>query len=795
MSFRDRLGREMLLFDGAMGTQLQSFGLAGGELPETWNILHPDTVYSIHKSYVEAGCDILKTNTFGANALKFQKPPYTVSALVEAGVALAKRVAKEAGREVLVALDMGPTGKLLKPSGELEFCEAYELYKEQVVAGAKAGADLVLIETMGDLYEIKAAVLAAKENSNLPVVVTMIFNENGKLLTGADIPTALFTLEGLGVDMLGFNCGLGPRQMLPFVQEILKYTSTPIAVNPNAGLPTCVDGVTTFDVAPDEFSEALFEIASLPGVQAVGGCCGTTPDHLHEAVKKCKPIAPQEVKEKDFTAVTSYSKTVFLADKPVIIGERINPTGKKRLKQALLTGDTAYVFEQAVSQADAGADVLDVNVGLPELDEAKVLPETVQALQTITNLPLQIDTSDVTAMENALRLYNGKPLINSVNGKQSSMEAVFPLAKKYGGVVVCLTLDENGIPDTAEGRIRIAEKLIKTAASYGIPKKDLIIDALTLTVSTGADNAQVTLDALDYIRHKLGVHTVLGVSNISFGLPARENINTAFFTMAMQRGLSAGIINPQSEKMMQAYYSFCALNGMDENFETYMAHAVQTQTATAAPTAVNNETDLKTAVIKGLKTQATEQTKALLKTKEPLEIVEEELMPALDVVGDGFEKGTLFLPQLLMSAEAAKAAFEVIRDALQKSGQAGESKGKIVIATVQGDIHDIGKNIVKVLLENYGFTVLDLGKDVPPEEILETAKREQVRLVGLSALMTTTVVNMEKTIKLLNQEYPSCKIMVGGAVLTQDYADRIGADFYSKDAMGSVRYAEKLFSE
>ena len=792
MGIRDKLGKEMLLFDGAMGTQLQAHGLQAGELPEVWNLTHADVVRGIHRAYADAGCDILKANTFGANALKFAGTPYTVSEIVQAALKNARAAAETSAREIFVALDLGPTGKLLKPYGELEFSKAYALYKEQILAAGNQ-ADLILIETMGDLYEIKAAVLAAKENSDLPVVVTMIFDEQGKLLTGADIPTALFTLEGLGVDMIGFNCGLGPAQMLPFVQKISAIGSTPIAVNPNAGLPECIDGVTSYNVSPAEFADALAEIAHCDGVWAVGGCCGTTPAHLEAAVRVCKGIAPKAIKQKDFTAVTSYGRTVTLGEHPILIGERINPTGKKRLKAALLEGNEGYIFSEAVAQADSGAQVLDVNVGLPEIDEPAVLERTVQGLQGITDLPLQIDTSDPAAMEGALRIYNGKPLINSVNGKQESMDAVFPLAKKYGGVIVCLTLDEHGIPDTAAGRIQIAEKIIKTAESYGIAKKDLIIDTLAMTVSTGADNAKITLEALRYIRRTLGVHTVLGVSNISFGLPKRDSINAAFFTLAMENGLSAGIINPKSDAMMNAYYAFCALKGLDENFAQYIAHV----TDGASPVKTETGTDLKTAVVKGLKAEAGEQAKQLLKNTEPLAIINTHLIPALGTVGQGFENGTIFLPQLLMSADAAKVAFDEIKQVIAQSGAsaANAKKDKIVIATVKGDIHDIGKNIVKVLLENYGFDVIDLGKDVPPEVVLETAKRERVRLVGLSALMTTTVANMEITINLLRREYPACKIMVGGAVLTQDYANRIGADFYSKDAMGSVRYAEKLFSE
>lgn len=788
MKFIDLLGKERLFFDGAMGTMLQKNGLSAGEIPETWNITHRDTVYAIHKAYADAGCNIIKSNTFGANALKFKGTDYTVEEIVTSAIDIAK-TAVSGKDKTFVALDLGPTGKLLKPYGELPFETAYELYKQQVIAGKKAGADLVLIETMGDTYEIKAAVLAAKENCDLPIVVTMIFDESGKLLTGSDIKTAVFMLEGLGVDAIGFNCGLGPRQMLSLLPELLKYSSTPLVVNPNAGLPECVNGVTFFNVTPEDFANDLKELAEM-GVSLLGGCCGTTPEHLKEAVKLCKDIPVLPVKQKSITAVTSYSKTAVIGERPIIIGERINPTGKKKLKAALVSGDSGYIFSEALSQVECGADVLDVNVGLPEIDEPKVMCDTVKGIQGITNLPLQIDTSDPAAMEQALRIYNGKPLINSVNGKKESMEKIFPLAKKYGGVVVCLTLDEGGIPESAEGRIKIAEKIINTAKEYGIDKKDLIIDTLAMTVSTGAENAKRTLQALSYVRNTLGVNTVLGVSNISFGLPKRDNINAAFFTLAMGSGLSAGIINPKSDSMMNAFYSYCALNGYDENFETYIS-----KTSDSAPTAKNDKTDLKTAVINGLSGAAGENARELLKTEQPLDIINLYLIPALDIVGKGFEDGTIFLPQLLMSADAAKAAFDEIKASIPAEANDSEKKNKVVIATVKGDIHDIGKNIVKVLLENYGFDVIDLGKDVDPEIIVDTAIKEKVKLVGLSALMTTTVVNMEETIRLLRKRYPECKVMVGGAVMTQDYADRIGADSYAKDAMGAVRYAERLFSD
>lgn len=789
MSFREKFGKELLIFDGAMGTLLQENGLKAGEIPETWNMLHEDIVYKIHKSYVDAGADIILANTFGANRLKLAETGYSVDEIIKKAVGIARRVADSVDREVFVALDLSTTGKLLEPYGDMPFETAYDIYKEQIMAGVEAGVDLILLETMGDLYEIKAGVLAAKEICDLPVVVSMIFNEKGQLLTGADIKTAVFTLEGLRVDGIGINCGLGPKQMIEYVDEMLKYSSTPVIANPNAGLPECINGVTSYNVLPEEFAEDIKKIVEL-GACSVGGCCGTTPNHIKAVSEKCKNMPILSVKPKNFTAVTSYSKTTLIGEKPVIIGERINPTGKKKLKEALKEKDFDYIVSEAVIQTDKGSHVLDVNVGLPGIDEKEMLVTAVKTVQGVVNLPLQIDTSNTDALEAALRIYNGKPLINSVNGKKESMDKVFPLAKKYGGVVVCLALDEDGIPETVEGRIKIAEKIINEAKKYGIEKKDLIVDTLAMTVSTGKENANITLGALDYVRNTLGVNTVLGVSNISFGLPSREIINTAFFTMAMQKGLSAGIINPLSEMMMNAYYSFCALKGYDDNCEEYIKNVAQVEAVVTG-----DSVTLKEAIIKGMKSKAGECAKQLLNSQEPLDIINQEIVPALDVVGQGFEKGTVFLPQLLMSADSAKEAFTEINAKLKASGKNNTSKGKIVIATVKGDIHDIGKNIVKALLENYGYDVIDLGKDVDPELVVETAIKENVKLVGLSALMTTTVENMEATIKLLNEKYPSCKTMVGGAVLTQDYADRIGADFYSKDAMQSVRYAEELFGQ
>lgn len=792
MNITERWKKEILFFDGAMGTMLQKQGLKPGELPELWNITKEEVILEIHKQYLMAGCNIVKTNTFGINPFKMKDSGHTCEELTEKGVELAKRAIAETGKDAYAALDIGSLGKLLEPLGDLPFEDACAAFAPACMAGERAGADLCLIETMNDTYEIKAAVLAAKEHTSLPIVVTMVPDETGKLLTGADLEAAVAMLEGLRVDAIGLNCGFGPDIMKGFLPKLREISSLPIVLNPNAGLPVVVDGKTSYLVEPGEFA-AIMEGIAREGVSALGGCCGTTPAHIEALVKACKGIPPLEVSDKGRSVVSSYTHAVTLDGKPKIIGERINPTGKSRFKQALREKDLEYIYKEALVQQEKGAHILDVNVGLPEIDEVELMKEVVTGLQGITDLPLQIDTSDITAMEAAMRLYNGKPLLNSVNGKQESMDAVFPLAAKYGGMVVCLTLDENGIPETAKGRIAIAEKIIKEAAKYGIGKKDLLIDTLTMTISTGQENAKTTLDALDYVRHTLGVHTTLGVSNISFGIPQREKANTAFFTIALSRGLSAGIINPNSEGMMGAYYAFCALNGSDSQCKEYIARYSGQVSQPAIP-AGGSEITLFEAVVKGLSASAGQAAKKELETKEPLAVIDGELIPALDKVGQGFEAKTVFLPQLLMSADAAKAGFDAIKEHLKAQGDASESKGTIVIATVKGDIHDIGKNIVKVLLENYGFRVIDLGKDVPPEQVVAAAKEHQVKLVGLSALMTTTVANMELTIKMLKQELPECNVMVGGAVLTQTYADMIGADFYSKDAMGSVRYANALFS-
>ena len=801
----DIFGKNSILFlDGAMGTQLQARGLKPGEVPELWNLTRPDDVRAVHEAYFAAGADIVYANTFGANSAKYHGDA-PLADVVSAAVAVAKEAAARAGGRRFVALDVGPTGRLLKPAGDFEFDAAYDAFAEQVRLGAAAGADLVAVETMGDLYELKAAVLAAKENSNLPVLATVALGEDGKLLTGADVDCVAALLEGLHADAIGLNCGFGPDRMLAFVKRLAARTSLPIVVKPNAGLPKVVDGRTVFTVGPEEFARDVAALVEA-GASVVGGCCGTTPAHIaavHGLLqgKTCSrpPVQP-------FTVVCSGSRAVEIPfDDTILIGERINPTGKKKLRAALTEGDVAYVLREAVSQAEAGAHVLDVNVGVPGLDEPAVLDATVQAVQSVTDLPLQIDTSDPAALERALRHYNGKALVNSVNGKDESMATVLPLVAKYGGAVVALTLDEDGIPSTADGRVAIANKIVARGAEYGLKPSDFVVDVLCLAVSADSSSANVILEAMRRVRSELGCRTCLGVSNISFGLPARPLLNAAFYTMALANGLSAGIVNPLAADMMTAYRAYRALAGKDpacgEWVEKYRdwtpgvaAEAASTKNAAAGQDAAESTGGIAAAIRRGLKSDAAAAAKASLASgRAPLDVIGDGIVPALEEVGRGFESGKVFLPQLLMAAEAAGAAFEVVRAAMP--ADAAAAKGPIVVATVKGDIHDIGKNICRALLENYGFKVIDLGRDVAPEAVVAAAKREGARLVGLSALMTTTVGAMEETVKLVHAELPNCRVAVGGAVLTADYAAKIGADSYSKDAMGLVRYAESVFAE
>ncbi|MBQ3086767.1 MAG: homocysteine S-methyltransferase family protein [Clostridia bacterium] len=774
--------KNLQFFDGGFGSLLQKRGLQPGEKPEAWNISHPDAVLAIHKEYLQAGSDIITTNTFGANALKYDDP----ASVIRAGVQVAKQAVAQVGYGK-VALDIGPTGKLLEPFGPLGFEDCVDLFKQQIGAGCTQ-ADLIIIETMSDLQEARAAVLAAKETCSLPIFVTLSFGEDGRLLTGASVEVAVAVLEGMGVDAIGLNCGLGPVEMLPLAKRMAAVTSLPIILNPNAGMPVLENGETVYKITPEIYAQAVGELLKV-GVAFVGGCCGTTPDYikaLHTAFSQYPFVVPSE---KSRTVIASNTKTVVLEDKPVVIGERINPTGKPKLKEALRNADMDYVVREAMTQEEHGADILDVNVGAPGVNEKEVLPQCIRVITQTVTLPLQIDTADPAAMEQALRCYCGKALINSVNGKQESMDAVFPLVKKYGGCAVCLTLDENGIPETADGRLRIAEKIVREAERYGIARSDLLIDTLTLSVSTKADNAIVTLESLRRVRFDMGLHTVLGVSNVSFGLPDRPGVNAAFLTLAMQNGLSAAIINPLSRPERTAVLAFRALNAMDENCENYIAFASDAPAQAVAEETVQT---LAFAVRKGLAEKAAELAKEMLKSNDALQIINAELIPALTAVGEAFEKKTLFLPQLLSSAKAAQSAFAVLRE---NGKQTENADKKIVFATVKGDIHDIGKNIVTMLLSNYGFTVIDLGKDVPPQTVAETVVENGVKLVGLSALMTTTLPAMEETVKLLRAVKPDCKVMVGGAVVTQEYADSIGAHFYGKDAMEAVHIAQTFFDD
>ncbi|MBO5928767.1 MAG: homocysteine S-methyltransferase family protein [Clostridia bacterium] len=786
MSVLTYLQQHITVLDGGMGTLLQAAGLGAGELPERWNLTHPDIITDLHRQYYDAGSHIVSTNTFGANLLKFSAAE--LEDIIKAAVQHARTAASQSTTEgeKFVALDIGPTGKLLKPYGDLDFEEAVELFAATVRLGVQYGVDLILIETMNDLYETKAALLAAKENSTLPVFVSNAYGADGKLMTGANVDAVVALLEGMGADAIGVNCSLGPQQLVPIVEQYLARSSLPILVQPNAGLPEVKNGVTVFNVLPPSFAETMSYLVER-GIRVVGGCCGTTPSYIAAVCEKIRGKAPLPIQPKHITCASSYTHAVDFTDMPVLIGERINPTGKKRFKQAVREHDMGYILNEGIAQQQKGVQLLDVNVGLPEIDEVRLLTDTVCQLQAVVDLPLQIDTADPVAMESALRRYNGKAMVNSVNGKAESMARIFPLVKKYGGLVVALTLDENGIPATAAERVAIAQNILGTAATYGIAAKDIVFDTLCMTVSADPQAGNVTLSALKTIKETLGCHTSLGISNVSFGLPCREAVNSTFFAMALQNGLSAAIMNPYADDMLKTYHAFCALTGRDENCAGYLAFAAQQAPSVCADT---HTLTLQEAIIKGLGDAAATLTAQLLTTTDGLTVVQNEIIPALDRVGTGYEQHTVFLPQLLMSAEAAKAAFGVIKSALKNETAA--DKGHVIIATVKGDIHDIGKNIVKLLLENYGFRVTDLGKDVAPRTVLEAVQSTGSRLVALSALMTTTVPAMEETVQLLHREAPGCRVIVGGAVLTADYAAAIGADYYGADAMEAVRYAEKI---
>ena len=789
MSFSELLRQDVVLLDGGMGTLLCEKGLRPGEPTQRWNLTHPDEVAAIHRAYMDAGSHIVCANTFGVNTLKHSLEE--ADALIGAAFGCLRQAKSgTAGKqEILLALDIGPLGRLLEPFGDLLFDDAVSAFANVVQLGVKHGADAIVIETFTDLYETKAALLAAKENSTLPVLVSNAYSQDGRLLTGAKPEAVIATLEGMGADAIGVNCSFGPKTLLPIVNEYLTHASVPVLFQPNAGLPeTTADGVR-YNVSAEEFAEDTAK-AIKNGVRLVGGCCGTTPAYIRALKKEAMRVTPTIQAVKPRTVVTSSVSAVVLGDKPSVIGERINPTGKKRLRQAIEAGDWDMILTEAENQIEAGAQILDVNLGVPGTDEKENLVNVTRELQAEYSVPLQIDTGDPAAMEAALRHYNGKALINSVNGKQESMDAVFPLVKKYGGAVIALTLDEDGIPETVSGRVAIAEKLLREASKYGIKKDDILFDPLCLAVSADPSAAATTLAAVREITTKLGCRTVLGVSNVSFGLPDRPVLNSAFLTMALENGLSAAIMNPCSPDMMRAYRAFNALRGNDPACESYISFCEKTAPAQTAPMPASKaENDgLKATVIKGQTTKAAALARALLTTRQPMEIVTDEIMPALEEVGRAFESGKVFLPGLLMSAEAAKAAFSAVKDAM-KTDDAAENKALFILATVKGDVHDIGKNIVKLLLENYGYEVIDLGKDVSPEAVAETAVRTNAPFAGLSALMTTTLPAMEDTVALLRQKAPKCRIVVGGAVLTEEYARQIGADHYAPDAMSAVRYA------
>ncbi len=776
---------KILLFDGGMGTMLQRGALKEGELPELLNISNPEALLNVHRQYVEAGCDVVTTNTFGANRRKLGSSDM-VESVVTSGVEIAKK-----SHAKYVALDIGPTGAMLEPYGTLTFDEAYDMFKEQVIAASNAGADLVVIETMSDLKEAKAALLAVKENCSLPVVVTMSFEQDGRTFLGTTPQIAAVTLSSLGADAIGINCSLGPKEVLPYVEAMLKVSRVPVMVQPNAGLPQIEEGKTVYKILPDEFADYMLKMLDM-GVKVVGGCCGTTPEHIKAVRQIIDKNEFVKFEPKYVTAFTSSQSFVCISnDETCVIGERINPTGKKRLKQALIDEDMSYITWEAISQTEAGADVLDVNAGLPDIDEKYMLVKMVNEIQAITSLPLQIDSSDTSAIDAAARIYGGKPIINSVNGKTESMESVLPLVKKYGASVVALTLDENGIPDKAEQRVAIAKRIVERAAEYGIPKEDILVDCLVLTASTNQHTVMETLKAVSMVKRELGVKTVLGVSNVSFGLPSRPLVNSTFLAAAFGCGLNAPILNPLSKEYMDVVNSFRLLNNESNSMENFICK--YSGEKIEASKVQQGDLSLEEIIVKGYKTLCADATKAKLDSgMSSMDIINNIFIPSLNIVGNRFEKGEMFLPQLMASAETVKNGFDVIA-ALPQTEQTQKNKDKIIVATVKGDIHDIGKNIVKMILQNYGYDIIDLGKDVEPQLVVDKIKEHNVKLAGLSALMTTTVKSMAQTIELIKQSCPDCKVMVGGAVLSKEYAEMAGADFYAKDALEAAKIAQKVF--
>lgn len=793
MNIREFIKDNILVFDGAMGTMLQQKGLKIGENPELFGFENPEKLMDIHKAYLEAGSNVVTTNTFGANELKLDKLGFSVEQIVDNAISVARDAIEKVDKSKprYVALDLGPIGEMLEPMGTLSFDRAYEIFKRQVIQGEKSGADLIIIETMMDLYEAKAAVLAAKENSSLPVFCTMTFDENGRSFTGCMPESMVATIEGLGVDAIGVNCSLGPKQLLPIVEKIASISKVPVIVQANAGLPNMVDGQAIYDVDAKEFFEGVKKFVKI-GATIIGGCCGTDPSFIKEISDNISILKKADITKIDMCVVCSPSKIVEIKA-PTVIGERLNPTGREPLKQALKSENLEYIINLALEQIDGGAEILNVNVGLPGIDEKKMMPKVLKEIQGIIDTPLQVDSSNIEALEQGLRYYNGRTIVNSVNGKEESLESILPLVKKYGACVVGLTLDENGIPETAEGRFEIAKKIVDRAASYGISKSDIFIDCLSLTVSAQQDEAMATLECIKMVKEQLGVKTILGVSNISFGLPNRNALNNTFLTLALGYGLDLPIINPNDESMMEAINSFKVIKNIDKGCRGYIEKYSGHKKEKIKKVSTETNLSLEQIVARGLKDEVAQETIKLLDTYDENHILDKILIPALDEVGKRYDGGDVFLPQLIQSAETVKVSLNTIKEYLAATTNNEVSKGKIIVATVKGDIHDIGKNIVKIMLENYGYEVVDLGKDVPIEEVVHQAKQREIKLIGLSALMTTTVASMKETIEAIRNEGIDAKVFVGGAVLTEEYAQNIGADYYSKDAKSAVEIAKLNF--
>lgn len=794
MKIKEYLKDNLLIFDGAMGTMLQREGLPIGDNPEIFGLKNPDKLLKIHKKYLEAGCNVLTTNTFGCNELKVTKLGYTVEEIIDNAITIGKKAIGESDKSKprFVALDIGPIGEMLEPMGTLSFDRAYEIFKRQAVQGEKSGADLIIIETMMDLYEAKVAVLAAKENTNLPVICTMTFDENGRSFTGCLPEAMVATIEGLGVDALGVNCSLGPKQLLPIVKIITELANVPVIVQANAGLPVIENNQTVYKMTAKEFFQGVKEFVDL-GVSIIGGCCGTNEIFIKEICDNIDKLQKKEPKTRESTILCSAVKYVDVQG-PTIVGERLNPTGRQPLIDAYTSGNNDYVINLALEQSKEGSEILNVNVGVPELDEKKAMKRVVKGIQEVVDTPLQIDSSNIEALEAGLRYYNGRTIVNSVNGKEKSLEAILPLVKKYGACVVGLTLDENGIPSTAEGRFNVAKKIVERAEQYGIKRKDIFIDCLSLTVSAQQDEAMETIKAIKMVKEELGCKTILGVSNISFGIPNRQGLNNTYLNLALGSGLDLPIINTEDKVMVESVYAYKVINNMDKGCLQYIEKFRDiSKESKHKENKKHDDLTLEDAIERGLKEEAKDLTLKILNSKDEHYVLDQVLIPALDVVGAKYDKGELFLPQMIQSAETVKVALNIIKERLSKSNNTS-SKGKIIVATVQGDIHDIGKNIVKIMLENYGYEVIDLGKDVPIEEVVKKAKEEKIELIGLSALMTTTVENMKKTILALKENEINAKVFVGGAVVTEEYAQKINADYYSKDAKSAVEIAKINFN-